>query len=124
MAPPAGTLRVGRYFLALVLILVVLYTIVFFPGTRHTPKLGIDLVGGTEVVFTAKTPNGTAPSKSAMSQAKEIMTNRVNGTGVTEATVAIQGGSQLIVDIPKSSHTDVAALGNPCLKRVERLDLA
>ena len=111
MAPPAGTLRVGRYFLALVLILAVLYTIVFWPGTRHTPKLGIDLVGGTEVVFTAKTPNNTTPSKSAMSQAKTIMTNRVNGTGVTQATVAIQGSNQLIVDIPKSSHTDVAALG-------------
>jgi preprotein translocase subunit SecD len=111
VAPPAGTLRVGRYFLALLLILAVLYTIVFWPGTRHTPKLGIDLVGGTEVVFTAKTPNGSKPSKSAMSQAKEIMTNRVNGTGVTQSTVAVQNGNQLVVDIPKSSHTDIASLG-------------
>jgi len=111
VAPPAGQLRVGRYFLALVLILAVLYTIVFWPGTRHTPKLGIDLVGGTEVVFTAKTPNGGKPSSAEMSQAKTIMTNRVNGTGVTEATVAIQGGNKLIVDVPKSSHTDVASLG-------------
>jgi preprotein translocase subunit SecD len=111
VAPPVGTLRVGRYFLALALIIAVLYAIVFWPGQRHTPKLGIDLVGGTEVTFTAKTPNGGAPSKSAMQQAKDIMTNRVNGTGVSESTVAIQGGNQLIVDIPKSANTNVADLG-------------
>ncbi len=54
MAPPAGTLRVGRYFLALLALIALLYSIVFF-GSRQTPKLGIDLVGGTQVVFTAKT---------------------------------------------------------------------
>jgi preprotein translocase subunit SecD len=111
VAPPVGTLRVGRYFLALLAILAVLYTIVFWPGQRHTPKLGIDLVGGTEVTFTAKTPDGKTPSKSAMSQAKQIMENRVNGSGVTQATVVVQGGNQIIIDIPKSSNTDVAALG-------------
>ena len=57
MAPPAGTLRVGRYFLALAALLALLYSIVFL-GERHTPKLGIDLVGGTEVRFTAVTHGG------------------------------------------------------------------
>ncbi|MDT4892715.1 MAG: preprotein translocase subunit SecD [Pseudonocardiales bacterium] len=111
MAPPVGTLRVGRYFLALLAILAVLYTIVFWPGQRHSPKLGIDLVGGTEVTFTAKTPEGKTPSKSSMNQAKQIMENRVNGSGVTQATVVVQGGNQIIIDIPKSSNTNVAALG-------------
>ena len=63
MAPPAGTLRVGRYFLALLAIVAVLYAIVFWPGARHTPKLGLDLEGGTQVIFTARTPNGSTPSK-------------------------------------------------------------
>jgi preprotein translocase subunit SecD len=72
VAPPTGTLRVGRYFLSLLAILAVLYSIVFWPGARHTPKLGLDLVGGTQVIFTAKTPNGTTPSKSQMNQAKTI----------------------------------------------------
>ena len=70
MAPPVGTLRVGRYFLALLAIIALLYTIVFWPGQRHTPKLGLDLVGGTQVIFPAKTPNGKVPSKSALNQAK------------------------------------------------------
>ncbi|MDQ2748486.1 MAG: protein translocase subunit SecD [Actinomycetota bacterium] len=112
MAPPVGTLRVGRYFLALILALGLLYTMVFWPGARHTPKLGLDLVGGTQVIFTAKTTGtGKTPSKSSMNQAKQIMENRVNGSGVTEATVVIQGSDQIVISIPGNTNTDVAKLG-------------
>ena len=106
MAPPAGTLRVGRYFLALLAIVAVLYAIVFWPGQRHTPKLGLDLVGGTQVIFTAKTPTGHSPSSSQMSQAKQIMENRVNGTGVTQSTVVVQGSNQIVVTIPGVTSAD------------------
>ncbi len=111
MAPPVGTLRVGRYFLALLAILAVLYAIVFWPGQRNTPKLGIDLVGGTQVVFTARTDNGSTPSRSSMDQARQIISDRVNGTGVTQATVVIQGDNQLVVSIPGQDATDIQKLG-------------
>ncbi len=110
MAPPTGTLRVGRYFLVLLALIAILYSIVAF-GSRHTPKLGLDLVGGTQVIFTAKTQNGDTPSSSSMQQAKQIMQNRVNGTGVTEATVVIQGNNQIVVSIPGDNATDIAKLG-------------
>ncbi|HEY8300488.1 MAG TPA: hypothetical protein VIG48_01190, partial [Jatrophihabitans sp.] len=110
MAPPAGTLRVGRYFLALLALLALLYSIVFF-GSRATPKLGIDLVGGTEVRFTAKTLNGQVPPASSMSEARQILSERVNGTGVTQATVAQQGNDQLVVDIPGQDATNITNLG-------------
>jgi preprotein translocase subunit SecD len=106
VAPPAGTLRVGRYFLALLAIIAVLYAIVFWPGQRHTPKLGLDLVGGTQVIFTAKTPTGHTPSGSQMSQAKQIMESRVNGTGVTQSTVVVQGSNQIVVTIPGVTSAD------------------
>jgi preprotein translocase subunit SecD len=111
VAPPAGTLRVSRYFLALLAIVAVLYMIVFWPGARHTPKLGLDLEGGTQVIFTAKAPGGKTPSSSSMQQAKEIMEERVNGSGVTEATVVIQGSDQIVISIPGSNDTDVSKLG-------------
>jgi preprotein translocase subunit SecD len=111
VAPPAGTLRVGRYFLALLALIAVLYVIVFWPGARHTPKLGLDLEGGTQVIFTAKAPNGKTPSSQSMDQAKQIMEERVNGSGVTEATVVIQGSDQIVVSIPGSTNTDVSKLG-------------
>ena len=111
MAPPPGTLRVGRYFLALFALMLLLYLLVFLPGERHTPKLGLDLVGGQQVIFQAKAPHGKTPSTSAMEQAKQIIEDRVNGTGVTEATVVIQGDDQLVVSIPGGTRTDVTKLG-------------
>jgi preprotein translocase subunit SecD len=114
VAPPPGTLRVGRYFTALLLLLAVLYSIVAL-GSRHTPKLGIDLVGGKRVIFTARTINGKAPSSNSMSQARQILEDRVNGKGVTGATVQVQGGNQLLVLIPGGTDTDVAALGEPAV---------
>jgi preprotein translocase subunit SecD len=106
-----GSLPVGRYFLGLAAILVVLYAIVFWPGARHTPKLGLDLVGGTQVIFTAHVEGGGTPSSSSMSQAKQIITDRVNGNGVTEATVVIQGSNQIVVSIPGDTNVDPSSLG-------------
>jgi preprotein translocase subunit SecD len=112
VAPPPGTLRVGRYFAALLALLAVLYAIVFFPGNRHKPKLGIDLVGGLRVVFTALTPPGTpSPTSSQLTQARQILEDRINGTGVTGSTVVVQGNNQLVVEIPNGTGTDVARLG-------------
>ncbi|MGI8678681.1 MAG: protein translocase subunit SecD [Jatrophihabitans sp.] len=111
MAPPPGTLRVSRYFLALVVILGLLYAIVFFPGARHKPKLGIDLVGGIRVIFTARPPAGGQITDTAMTQARQIIEDRINGTGVTNSTVQVQGTDQLVVSIPGGTSTDVARLG-------------
>jgi preprotein translocase subunit SecD len=111
VAPPAGTLRVGRYFLAMLGIFVVLYSIVAL-SARHTPKLGLDLVGGVRVIFTTQTPKGSPSVTSAqMTQARQILEDRINSTGVTGATVVVQGSDQLIVEIPNGTSTDVARLG-------------
>ena len=115
MATSAGTLRVGRYFLALAAILALLYSIVAF-GSRHTPKLGLDLVGGVRVIFTAQTPKGSPPpTSSQMTQARQILEDRINTTGVTGATVVVQGSDQLVVEIPNGTGTDVAALGKAAI---------
>ena len=43
-----------------------------------------------------------------MNQAKQIMEDRVNGTGVTQSTVVVQGSNQLVVTIPGGTDADVA----------------
>lgn len=111
MAPPAGTLRVGRYFLSLLAVLVVLYGLVFFPGTRHTPRLGLDLEGGTQLVLRARTVDGNAPSTSSLNEARKIINERVNGKGVAEAEVVTQGSDRIVVSIP-GSDTDVTDVGS------------
>ena len=111
MPPPAGTLRVGRYFLALLIIVAVLYGIVFWPGQRHSPKLGLDLQGGTQVVYQARTDNGKTPSKSSMQEARQILQQRVNAYGVAESTVVIQGNDQIVISIPGKSASDISNIG-------------
>ena len=112
MAPPVGTLRVSRYFAGLALIIVALYAVVGF-GSRHTPKLGLDLVGGIRLQYTAVTPKGSPPpTSSQMSQARQILEDRINGSGVTGSTVVVQGSDQLVVEIPGGTATDVARLGD------------
>jgi preprotein translocase subunit SecD len=97
--------------LALLALLAVLYALVFLPGERHKPKLGLDLIGGQQVIFQARAPHGQTPSSSAMQQAKQIMEDRVNGTGVTESTVVIQGSDQIVISIPGGTAQDVQRLG-------------
>jgi preprotein translocase subunit SecD len=71
-------------------------------GTKPTPKLGLDLQGGTSVTLTARLPEGETGqiTKSAMDQAKQIIEDRVNGTGVAEAEVAVEGNKNIVVNIP------------------------
>src|SRR4051795_11133224 len=79
-------------------------------GTGHrTPQLGIDLAGGTTMTMSAK---GGTPSSGDMDTALQIMRNRVNGQGVSEAEVTKQGSKSIQVDLPgKNSSELLAQLG-------------
>ena len=115
MAPPAGTLRVGRYFLVLLAIFVVLFAIVFWPGTDHAPKLGLDLRGGAQIVYKAQTTNGKAPTKDSMNEAKNIIDQRVNGLGVEQAQVVIQGSDEIVVTVPGKRADQIGDVGRTAL---------
>ncbi|MDQ1739945.1 MAG: preprotein translocase subunit SecD [Pseudonocardiales bacterium] len=115
MAPSAGTLRVGRYFAVLLGLFVVLYGIVFWPGQPRTPKLGLDLEGGAQVILKAQTTNGKAPTKASMDQARQIITNRVNGLGVSSAEVVTQGSDRIVVSVPGAGANDIKDVGGTAL---------
>ncbi|WP_127783213.1 protein translocase subunit SecD [Rhodococcus sp. X156] len=111
MAPPAGQIRPVRYLAIFVAIVAALYCLVFFTGDRKpTPKLGIDLQGGTRVTLTARTPNGEAPSQESLNTAREIIENRVNGIGVSGSEVIIDG-SNLVITVPGDDGAQAKALG-------------
>ena len=111
MPPTAATLRVGRYFLALLVILVALFGLVFLPGQRHTPKLGLDLEGGAQVILKAKTDTGKLPSASSMKIAIEILRQRVNGAGVSAAEVVQEGSDRIVISVPGKNAADLAEIG-------------
>jgi len=100
VATPAGQFRPWRLIWTFIGITAVLYGLVFFTPGSNTPKLGIDLQGGTRITLTAKTQDGGDPDRTQMQQARTIMETRVNGSGVAGAEVQIDGARQLVITVP------------------------
>ncbi|MDX3241857.1 protein translocase subunit SecD [Streptomyces sp. ME18-1-4] len=94
--------------LALILIAIVGLTGGMFISGNTTPRLGIDLAGGTSITLEAKPEPGSAINKANMNTAVEIMNRRVNGLGVSEAEVQTQGDRNIIVNIPKGTNSEEA----------------
>ncbi|MFF8615019.1 protein translocase subunit SecD [Streptomyces sp. NPDC015350] len=93
--------------LALILIAMVALTGGMFLADQPTPRLGIDLAGGTSITLEAKSEPGqeSAVNKTNMDTAVQIMERRVNGLGVSEAEVQTQGDRNIIVNIPKGTNS-------------------
>ncbi|KUN84794.1 preprotein translocase subunit SecD [Streptomyces bungoensis] len=79
-----------------------------FASGNTTPRLGIDLAGGTSITLKAKADQGSAINKANMDTAVDIMNRRVNGLGVSEAEVQTQGNDHIIVNIPKGTNSKEA----------------
>ncbi len=89
----------GRVLLAFLLVVVSLYGMAALGGTWK-PKLGLDLQGGTRIALQALTDNGDQVTADKLAEARDIIEQRVNGTGVAEAEVTAQGGDQIVVEVP------------------------
>ncbi len=81
-----------------------------FLSGHTTPRLGIDLAGGTSITLKAKSQPGKpdAINETNMNTAVSIIERRVNGLGVSEAEVQTQGASNIIVNIPKGTNSKQA----------------
>lgn len=110
-------LPVAPYFVGLFLVLAVLWVAALagsgwkFP----TPKLGLDLQGGLSMTLSAyQQGSDEPPTAETMEQARQIIENRVNSTGVAEPEVFIEGTSNIVVnvagdDIDEEALRDVGA---------------
>lgn len=111
MASPRGTYHPWRVLGAHILLLVGLLVWTFWPGTQHTPRLGLDLQGGTQVTLlpqAAEGQSGTITSEQ-LDQAVGIIRQRVDGLGVAESEVTVQGSGDsaaIIVTVPGSVPQD------------------
>ncbi len=111
MAPSNGSVHPARALALFGVILVALYALVFFTGDKSpTPKLGIDLQGGTRVTLTARTPDGSNPSQESLSQAQQIIETRVNGLGVSGSEVVVDGDN-LVITVPGDDSSQAKTLG-------------
>jgi preprotein translocase subunit SecD len=88
------------------LIVAALYGGVALSG-EWKPKLGLDLQGGTRITLEALTTSGQKPSPTALEEARGIIDQRVNGSGVAESEVSTQGGNNIVVEVPGPPRGDL-----------------
>jgi preprotein translocase subunit SecD len=123
VAAPSGQLKASRYFIALALILVALYSLVFFTGDKKAhPKLGLDLQGGTTMTLSATTLDGRAPDKDRLERARQIIANRVDAGGVSEPEVITEGNTNIVVNVAgKTGQADLRKLVAPAELRFRKV---
>src|SRR5919202_1636503 len=89
-----------RMLIALTIIVAGLITLMAV-GKTWTPKLGLDLRGGTTVTLTARNTTGSGSvDPASLQQARTIIEQRVNALGVGESEVTVSGDRQIIVSVP------------------------
>ncbi|HLB28148.1 MAG TPA: protein translocase subunit SecD, partial [Dehalococcoidales bacterium] len=96
-----------------VLIIFVLATLVVFPieegwfGKLNGVRLGLDLQGGTRLVYKADLSSVTPGTEAeAIEGARLVLENRINPLGVSETSVRRMGEDEILVEVPGRSLTD------------------
>jgi preprotein translocase subunit SecD len=106
-APTKTAIKPGRTLTILGLILASLLAWAFWPGLSHSPRLGLDLRGGTQVILSPVSTNGVPITDDQLNQSVEIIRQRVDGFGVAESEVTTQGSGDnatIIVSIPGTTN--------------------
>ncbi len=80
------------------------------PGASYTPELALDLQGGTSIILTPTLADGESVDPEQLTQALEIIRQRIDGTGVSEAQVSIQGEQNILVSIPGTPDANTLQL--------------
>ena len=73
---------------------------VLFNGAAWTPKLALDLEGGTQIVLTPTLQSGETVSEEQLTQAVSIIRQRIDAAGVSESEINTQGSNNIVVSIP------------------------
>lgn len=73
---------------------------VIWGGGSWTPKLALDLEGGTQIILAPQLESGQAVTQEQLDQAVSIIRQRVDASGVAEAEISTQSGQNVIVSIP------------------------
>ncbi|MDM8083952.1 protein translocase subunit SecD [Cellulomonas cellasea] len=112
--PPSRRPRPVRTLAVLGAIIVGLFGSLF-AGTQlsdatWTPKLALDLEGGTQLILTAVTENNEPITSETISQAINVIRQRVDSSGVAEAEITSQGGRNIVVSLPGTPDEETIAL--------------
>ncbi|NGZ99696.1 hypothetical protein G5V59_02955 [Nocardioides sp. W3-2-3] len=107
--------RPGRNLVIFFLALAVLYGLTALSQsggdkdkTPWKPALGLDLQGGTRITLSAEKDQ----TKENLDEARRIIDQRVNGSGVAEAAVTTQGSRNIVVEVPGKTKDRGQARGH------------
>ena len=76
-----------------------------------TPKLGLDLQGGTTITLTAQNTDGTGKvDPNSLQLARTIIQSRVDSLGVGETEVTTSGDRQIVVSVPNVQQDELVRL--------------
>ncbi len=76
-------------------------------GTMKT-YLGLDLKGGVELVYQGERTPQSNVTAAALQRAVDVIDNRVNQLGVSQASVQTQGRNEIVVQLPDVQNVDQA----------------
>ncbi|WP_212990717.1 protein translocase subunit SecD [Actinoplanes auranticolor] len=119
----------GRQLAVLGLLFVILGALVFFGAgakggwqQRLEPKLGLDLVGGTQATYVASLQsNGQPPPQASMEEARKIIDQRVNALGVAEAEVVVEGNRNIVVSVAGEADDQLKNVGQAAQMRFRKV---
>jgi preprotein translocase subunit SecD len=93
-----------RVLTALAAVILGLYGLLFAAATwgsaQATPKLGLDLEGGTQMILKPVLVGTAKVSSQQLNQARDIITQRVDANGIAGAEVTTRSGQDIVVTMP------------------------
>ncbi len=76
-----------------------------------TPKLGLDLRGGTTITLTARNSTGSGTvDQSSLELARQIIQRRVDSLGVGESSVTVSGSKQIVIAVPNVNRDQLVRM--------------
>ena len=85
----------------------------FTDDAGYTPKLALDLEGGTQLILTPKLIEGAEDktvTQEDMEEAISVIRQRVDASGVAEAEISTLGANNIVVSIPGDTNEDILDL--------------
>jgi preprotein translocase subunit SecD len=110
--------RTQQILIAIIIIIIALAAYTAWPNSpginigdfhkEFETRLGLDLVGGVQALLEADLPAGTQIDSGDMQVAANIVENRVNGLGLSEAVVQQAGDRRIVVELPGETDPEKA----------------
>lgn len=107
---PTTVKKAWRSLIWLLVIIVGLLAInaggVLWANGTWSPKLALDLQGGTQIILAPQLESGQTVTQEQLNQSVSIIRQRINASGVSEAEINTQGGQNIVVSIPGENIDD------------------